>query len=61
MTDEGAGTTDYIPAAWGTYQDPPDTVTVVVSNTPEPTLTASLNGHAVTYHPIPDEALIGCA
>lgn len=61
VTDEGAGTLDYIPAAWGTYENPPEAVTVTVSDLPEPILTAELNGHAVTYRPIPDADFQGCA
>jgi hypothetical protein len=61
MTDEGAGTLDYIPAAWGTYEDPPQAVTIVVRDGTDPTLTASLNGHDVVYRPIPDEEFVGCA
>lgn len=61
MTSEGAGTLDYIPVAWGTYEDPPQAVTIVVRDGADPTLTASLNGHEVVYRPIPDDEFIGCA
>src|SRR6188508_1553800 len=36
VTDEGAGTLDYIPLAWGTYTDPPTAVTVVVRENSDP-------------------------
>jgi hypothetical protein len=61
VTDEGAGTLDDIPSGWGTYSDPPTAVTVVVSDSPDPVLIAELNGHAVTYRPLPDEDFQGRA
>lgn len=48
-SDEGADVVDYIPPAWGTYLAPPTEVSVVVADGPDPTLTASLNGHSVSY------------
>jgi hypothetical protein len=61
VTDEGAGTLDYSPPAWGTYENPPEAVTVTVTEHPEPILVAELNGHAVTSRPIPDAEFQGCA
>jgi hypothetical protein len=61
VTGEGTGTLDYIPSAWGTYTDPPTAVTVVVTEDSGPVLIAELDGHAVTYRPLPDEQFRGCA
>jgi hypothetical protein len=60
-TDEGADVVDYIPSAWGTYMAPPSEVSVVVADGPDPTLTASLNGHSVTYRPVPESEVDWCA
>lgn len=60
VTNQGAGTLDYIPPAWGTSEDPP-AATITVSEHPTPVLIAELNGHAVTYRPLPDEEFQGCA
>jgi hypothetical protein len=60
-SDEGADVVGYIPPAWGTYMAPPTEVSVVVTNSPDPTLTASLNGHSVIYRPVPESEVDLCA
>ena len=59
-TDEGADVGDYIPVAWGTYMAPPTEVSVVVAEVPTQHLTASLNGHTVTYRPVPETEVDWC-
>ena len=53
QTDVPDGTTDWIPPAWQQVvaMDESIMVTVVMSEGPDPILTATANDHAVVYHP----------